>query len=276
MSAIEARRRYFRGRAFFRSQGRCLAFVLSGFAVTSVAVEEDCLKLPERERPFCWMMLSCAAIEDERRRTECFDAVVARYRGQGAVKDGVPGPLAAQRDREEAPASKRQVVPTAAAPVEAREPIPVGEAKLERRAPVVQAKPQVQGEPAPPSEHDQAPPTQFSQIEEATVERQVLAIPKRFEGQVTHVEKLLHDRQLLVVDGRLLFEATRASLGRIRPGDAVRVVRTSALLGERYSISGPRGSAVRASRLRCEAENAGTDTRRKCTVLARFRQAEAS
>ena len=271
-----------------------LGAMASALAAGTAAEERDCLELPKDEQPFCWMMQSCASIDDAERRQECFDSVIARYQGESTPGDSESAVETAQREpaepvQEPRPAaqptpivqaeSAEQADPTEderpAAPVAPALPAPQGEAAREGERPWwrrVLRKPwptrdrrAAEPERVPESE----PSVAVSDVGETTVERKVLDIPKRFTARVTDVRALLHDRQLLVLDAKLLFETERASHSRIKPGDSVKVTRTSELFGERYSIVGGSGGAVRASRLRCESDDRGPETERKCRVLAR-------
>lgn len=263
-------------------------------AAVATAEERDCLDLPEDKQPFCWLMVSCAKIDDAERRQECFDSVVARYQGEGALGDSESAVDPAPEESAEPVAKPGTEVLSApvvqASSVEQADPV-----DDERPAAPVPAVPSPQGEPVaredkrplwrrvlrrpwptrdrrvaePERVPEPVPGVAVSDVGETTVERTILNIPKRFTAQVTYVHALLHDRQLLVLDEKLLFETERASHSRISPGDSVKVTRTSELFGKRYSIVGKSGGAVRASRLRCESDERGPETMRKCMVLAR-------
>lgn len=259
-------------------------------ALTAGAADEerDCLDLPKDEQPFCWMMLSCAKIDDPERRQQCFDSVVARYEDEGTSSDSEATVETAPEEPAEPVEQPKPLAPAApvvqadpaedeppAAPAPPALPVPQvepaasgGERPWWRR---VLRKPWPTRDRADEPEQVPEPAVVVSDVGETTVERTVLNIPERFTAQVTDIHRLLHDRQLLVLDAKLLFETERASHSRIEPGDSVKVTRTSELFGERYSIVGKSGGAVRASRLRCERDDRGPDTKRKCTVLDRAR-----
>ena len=97
----------------------------------------------------------------------------------------------------------------------------------------------------------------------------VLDIPDRFVAEVRSVHALVRNRQLLILEGDLLFETDRAAQSRIDVGDEVQVVRASSLFGRRYRISGPSGASTSATRMRCELLELGADTRRKCALIER-------
>ncbi|MDE0660410.1 MAG: hypothetical protein OXI79_12255 [Gammaproteobacteria bacterium] len=253
-------------------------------ATPILADEQDCLKLPKDEQPFCLMMLSCSAIDDAERRKECFDGVIARYQGERTDSDVAQPP-------------ESQVQPTATAePAQAVEPAPAVEPAqsvepretaepVERDEPteaqsaadaverpwwrrVVRVPRLIRGRSDPPATPPQPETTAPAPtVGERSVERTVLDIPKRFTAEVTYVRKLVHDRQLVVLDDKLLFETERAAYSRLEAGDSVRVVRTSALFGERYSVAGTTGGAVKASRVQCERTDLGAENRRKCALL---------
>lgn len=178
------------------------------------------------------MVLSCSAIDDAERRDQCFRAA-AETAEAAAADDAEP----------EAPPAEQQRSP---APV-------VDEPEAAPKVPSAPAKPAAA--PAP------------SVVRREVVEQEVLDIPDRFVTEVAAVRSLVRNRQLLVLEGNLLFETDRAEQSRIEVGDEVRVTRASSLFGRRYRIIGPARAAVTATRLRCERIELGTDTRRKCALL---------
>ena len=268
-----------------RSPALALTVVLGLFAS---ADEEDCLKLPKAEQPFCLMMLSCAAIDDAERRKECYDGVIARYQGEGTHADlqsvvEEPADPAARAE----PAEPAELVepPALAEPAERVQPpalaespelaVPAAPVSREAERPwwrkVVRVprlgRARTESPPAAPEPDPAVSVPTPPEVTERSIESTVLEIPKRFSAEVTDVRKLLYDRQLIVLDGKLVFETDRASYSRLKSGDSVKVVRTSAFLGERYSIAGSSGGSVRASRLRCESTELGAENRRKCDAL---------
>ena len=74
----------------------------------------------------------------------------------------------------------------------------------------------------------------------------------------------MRDRQLVVLDGALLFEGDNAASSRISVGDEVEVVKSSSMRGRRYQIMGPSMRRFDALRIRCEARDLNVDNRRKC------------
>ena len=240
------------------------------------------------------MMLSCSAVDDPERRRECYDGVIARYQDESTDAD-----LKSVVEESTEPADPAEPAEPAE-PTEAAEPVePVAE-PAEPAEPVALAKPAEPAEPpalAEPAEpvsgeadrpwwrkvlrvprlgrgRSEPPPTapepetpKLPEFTERSVEGTVVDIPKRFTAEVTDVRKLVHDRQLIILDGKLLFETERASISRLEVGDSADIVRTSAVFGERYSIAGPSGGAVKASRVRCERTDLSAENRRKCKLL---------
>ena len=97
----------------------------------------------------------------------------------------------------------------------------------------------------------------------------VLEIPRQFSGEVTLHRTLVRDRQILVIDDKILFEGGGASAGRLEVGDQVNVrgIRRFGMFNDRYEIIGPSRGPFVAVRLRCESTDLGADSRRKCDTL---------
>lgn len=89
-------------------------------------------------------------------------------------------------------------------------------------------------------------------------------IPRRFTAEVTAYRDLVRDRQLVVLDDKLLFEGDNAASSAIRLGDEVRVVKVSSRRGRSYQITGPSRRLFTALRIRCELPDLNADNRRKC------------
>ena len=220
--------------------GRGLLFsILAAFAFAgpASAAPSHCDDVPPSERGLCRMVLSCSAIDDAERREQCFRAA-AETAEAAAADDAEPAAPPTEQERSPAPAADE---PEAASKV----------------ATAPASKPSTASESAP------AP----SVVRREVVEQEVLDIPERFVAEVAAVRSLVRNRQLLVLEGDLLFETDRAEQSRIEVGDQVRVTRASSLFGRRYRITGPARAAVTATRLRCERVELGTDTRRKCALL---------
>lgn len=223
--------------------GRGLPFfsILATFAVagSAVAAPSHCDDVPPSERGLCRMVLSCSAIDDAERREQCFRAAAETAEATAAAGDA---------DADAPPA------------VEERSPVPVVEPEAAPKVPTATA-PKDATAPAPA----EAPAPNV--VRREVVEQEVLDIPERFVAEVATVRSLVRNRQLLVLEGGLLFETDRAEQSRIEVGDQVRVTRASSLFGRRYRIIGPARAAVTGTRLRCERIELGTDTRRKCALL---------
>ena len=222
--------------------GRGLPFfsILATFAVagSAVAAPSHCDDVPPSERGLCRMVLSCSAIDDAERREQCFRAAAETAEAAAASDDASADAPPAVEERSPAPVEPEAApkVPTAKALKDATAPAPA-----EAPAPNV--------------------------VRREVVEQEVLDIPERFVAEVAAVRSLVRNRQLLVLEGDLLFETDRAEQSRIEVGDQVRVTRASSLFGRRYRIIGPARAAVTGMRLRCERIELGTDTRRKCALL---------
>lgn len=186
-----------------------------------------CDDLPEMRQALCWMVVACGALADEGRREECYRVAVDSLR------------------HDSAPAS---------------EPSPATvEVEERQREPVAPSA----GE-APAASSAVARP---SRVTAKTVMQEVLDIPRRFSAQVTAQRKLVRNRLLLVLDGKLLFETDNADTAGIDVGDEVDVVKASSLRGRSYQITGPSKRAVTGLRIRCERLDLSASNRRKCAIL---------
>lgn len=193
-----------------------------------------CDELPEARQALCWMVVACGALDDEGRRAECYRIAV-----DSLQHGGVPPAPASTADAQE------EEVPPPAPAVVRSEPRPVAPAK------------------SPPT-----PASQPSEVTTKTVLQEVLDIPKRFSAQVTAQRRLVRNRQLLVLDDKLLFETDNADSASIDVGDTVDVVKASSLRGRSYQIVGPSKRATTGLRIRCERSDLSVGNRRKCGVLA--------
>ena len=241
----QARRRLRRGRAFFRlAVGAAAgAFLAVPWIHAEPAVDENCDDVPPARQALCWMVLACGALADEQRRLECYQ-VAAQSLG-GDVVDGAE-PSAISVDARP-PASER--APAAALP------------------PAAPTPPLAPPPAAPTPRPAQPEPEVRSSIVVQRVEQEVLDIPDRFEAQVTGHRRLIRDRQLLVLDGRLLFESDNAASSGIRVGQRVDVTKASSRRGRTFQIYGPSKRAVTALRVRCERLDLSVDNSRKCALL---------
>lgn len=250
------------------------ALPLMALAGSVAAAPSHCDEVPPSERGLCRMVLSCSVIENAERREQCFRAAADAAEDKD---DGQPASVAERASTVAAPAE------AATPPTEAQEPS-AGEhggpaAPLERSAgereglatrvkePSAQESERL--DPPTQTQAEQPPPQTANTVTRETVPRTVLDIPDRFVAEVRSVHALVRNRQLLVLEGDLLFETDRAAQSRIDVGDEVQVVRASSLFGRRYRISGPSGGSTSATRMRCELLELGTDTRRKCALIER-------
>ena len=248
------------------------------------AQETACDDLPESEQTLCRMVQACGTLPDEARRQECY-RIAARTLGDEA---DAPPAVEAQ-DEADPPATpsavdaEAQARPTVAAPQESEPDADADHTQIEEQvvaappasASAVDAEAQAPPTetPSPAGEAKPMPPASaLESIVATTVERTTFAIPKRFTAEVTRHQKLVGNRQLLVLDGKLLFEGDNAATSRIKPGQQVDVVKVSSFRGRRYQITGPSKRAFMALRIRCELSELGSDNRRKCRVM--FRDAE--
>jgi len=226
-----------------------------GLAIFALAVNgqetADCDKLPPDQRPGCWMVLACAAIDDDDRRAECFRAASQRFDPGG--EEGSPVATAAP---ESTPREGLVQPPGIGQPAAPSEPV------------VVPNKPAVEtpSVASPPPARTAEPAVQ-SAVTERTVNRAVLTVPNRFSAKVTAVHSLTRDRQLVALDNKLVFEGGQASIARTKVGDAVDVVRTSAFFGRRFRMTGPSHRPFTGTRIRCERLDLSDSNRRKCEAV---------
>ena len=216
---------------------RLASIVVLALLAGSVRAEsENCEELPAARQAMCWMILSCAAIEDGTLRQECFQAAYDGFRAE--MRSPVPAP-------------RQPSIP----------PAPVAEP--EQEAAVATAV--VPRSETPEPERAQ-PAERASLVTERSVERLVYDVPDEFEAIITYHRDLVRDRQLFVLDDTLLFEGNALAEGRLRVGQQVDVTKVSSLLGDRFDVSGI-GRTVEARRIPCEQENLSRDSTKKCSVL---------
>ena len=187
------------------------------------------------------MVVACGALADEARREECYRIAA------DALQHGDSSPASAAA--------------TPAAPAEG----PAVQAKAPSPEPVVTRSEPRAAAPAQPS---QTAASQPARVTAKTVLKEVLDIPKRFTAQVTAQRRLVRNRQLLVLDDKLLFETDNADTASIDVGETVDVVKVSSLRGRSYQIAGPSKRATTGLRIRCERSDLSVGNRRKCGVLA--------
>ncbi|MCY3813415.1 MAG: hypothetical protein OXH15_16595 [Gammaproteobacteria bacterium] len=228
--------------------GSCVVLAsLVAAADEGAANPESCENLPEAQRPLCLMVQACATLADVAQRQECYNAAAERYAE------------AQPRDRDQA------VVPEDAPPAIAETREVPGEREVVTSGPSPRAT-RASTEASGGGER----------IGTLTRVRRLFAgpsaargpeIPRRFTAEVTAHRKLVRDRQLLVLDDKLLFEGDNASSSAIGLGDVVKVVKASSFRGRKYQITGPTRRSFEALRIRCERTDLGTDNRRKCNGM---------
>ena len=254
------------------------ALPLLALAGSVSAEPSHCDEVPPSERGLCRMVLSCSVIENAERREQCFraaaDAAEDNDDAQAASAAERAATVAAQAD-EATPAHEAHEAPT-------QEPLAGEGLATGLNEPSAGEREELAPRSKEPSagvreglatrserEAEQPSPPTANTVTRETVPRTVLDIPDRFVAEVRSVHALVRNRQLLVLEGDLLFETDRAAQSRIDVGDEVQVVRASSLFGRRYRISGPSGASTSATRMRCELLELGTDTRRKCALIER-------
>lgn len=214
------------------------------------------------------MVVACGAMESQERREECFR--VAAETLQAPEGESAPAVESTQTPIEEDRTPEATTAPAAIPTVteDAVEPAASEEAPKRRRWFRWRKRPKaVEEAQEVVEEPPQAAPT--SAIVTETVAREVLTIPRRFSATVTAHTALVRDRQLLVLDDKLLFEADNRRSAAIVEGARVDVVKASSMRGRSFQIVGPSKRAVSALRIRCEDSDLTRETRRKCALLDR-------
>ena len=251
---INARGRRGRLRAFFLGIGALAALpALSG---DGAEADVNCDSLPEAQRPMCLMVQACATLADERSRRECFDAAAERFTESEpsqpqqpiAVEDREPEPDAA----EQPPSQMRTVAES------------VEEPRIVESVPGTVGPERSAGAKSDPDRERVGTLGAVRRLFSRSSAPAGPEIPKRFTAEVTAHRDLVRDRQLVVLDDKLLFEGDNAASSAIKVGDEVNVVKASSLRGRRYQISGPSKRRFDALRIRCERTDLNVDNRRKC------------
>lgn len=237
-----ARSRFGRLRAFFFRSGVAFAS-LAAAANEGAVTSESCDSLPQSQRALCLMVQACATLADVAQRQECYNAAAARY---------------AEADPRDAEQSS--------APADRPAPAKVVETPQEREAATVRPEPPLTAEGTRRQATGERTGT-LTRVRRLFADQSAARgpeIPRRFTAEVTAHRELVRDRQLLVLDDKLLFEGDNASSSAIRLGDEVKVVKASSFRGRKYQITGPTRRSFEALRIRCERTDLGTDNRRKC------------
>lgn len=200
------------------------------------------------------MLQSCALLDGER-RSECLR--LAKELEDMLAKDAQKPAEATPVDGPDEPAA---VESTLVAP-----PSPKAQERTERQAEDAATEVATPDRDGVEVASDRKP----ERVSETTVERKVLSIPKQFVGDVTAHRRLVRNKQLIAVDGQLLFEGDVAMESNLSPGDSVEVRKMSSTFGERYRILGPSKRAVRARRILCERVDVSRKTRQRCAMLGK-------
>ena len=206
------------------------------------------------------MVQACATLPDAGRRQECFAAAADRLTG--------PEPASVELERVEP-------VPMEPVDVDSVRPVPIQREVVETAATQDREATESLGQQTasePPAVD--AKPSRIRQgmrtlggvrrLFARRSETQEDEIPRRFTAEVTAYRDLVRDRQLVVLDDKLLFEGDNAASSAIRVGDEVRVVKVSSRRGRSYQITGPSRRYFTALRIRCEFADLSADNRRKC------------
>lgn len=245
-----ARYRRCRYRALFSG----LFAVLLAFAAYGEEPLADCHSQPESQKPLCLMVQACSVIDDEARRRECYRIAV-----ESLADVEIPGSPPSVAEAVEAPAAERQPVGDAS----------TSEAPASGKRDLVDGGSDNDGEQRSSSTQEVAERTStltaigrlFTRSRQPDPGDE---IPKRFIATVTVHRDLVRDRQLIVLDDKLLFEGDNAASSHIKVGDEVDVVKMSISRGRRYQIIGPSRRAFSALRIRCERQDLSVANRRKC------------
>lgn len=246
---------------------RALFCALPAFALAANAQGQgagDCDSLPESRRALCVMVQACTTLADEERRLECLRVAAESLVGAEdlAVKPesdgGAPTVVAEAEQAEQAEGATSEATASAGPEQPATAAVPAVEASDAGGGSATAAEGEA---PTQPSRTRRALRELFSAPPPAP---DAPVVPKRFAAEVTAHRDLVRDRQLLVLDGLLLFEGDRAASSRISVGDLVQVVKSSSMRGRRYQITGPSKRRFDALRIRCEERDLNADNRRKC------------
>lgn len=219
------------------------------FGSLALAAPGRCDDVTEGERPLCLMVQACAMLADAGKRQECFAAAADRF--TGSERDQPSQPIRVDHRQPDLPSQMRTAVES------------LEEPRITDSVPETVTRERSAGAEVVP---DRTAGTldEVRRLFSRSSAPVGGAIPRRFTAQVTAHRDLVRDRQLLVLDGELLFEGDNAASSAIQVGDEVSVVKASSLRGRRYQISGPSKRRFDALRIRCERTDLNADNRRKC------------
>ena len=219
-----------------------LLFVMTGAVY---ADEQSCGELSGDERTLCDLMARCNAIDDSSRRWSCL-------RAASRLRDSLSDTASIPSGTESAgPELETSTIFSETASK------PSGESRPEK--PVIK---EVESETAASKEED------LPAVETRQILVDVFDIPPTFMGKVSGVRRLVRDRQLIAVNGNLLFEGDVANSSAVLEGDVIEVARLSSLFkSERFRLIPRSKRAIMARRLRCESPELLAETRSKCGLL---------
>lgn len=216
------------------------------FISVPVSAAESCNEMEGDERTVCDLMARCNAIDDSSRRWSCLRAAT-RLRDSLADTDS-----SATDGKSGGPALETSLVFS------------------ERDLKTSETSP-----PAAPSTKDEiqesTSPTKkrVPKVETRQIMVDVFDIPPTFEGKVSAVRRLVRDRQLIAVNGNLLFEGDVANSSAVLKGDVIEVTRLSTVFrSDRFRLVPRSKRPIMARRLRCESHELLAETRRKCGLLS--------
>ncbi len=215
-------------------------FLLTGSAY---AEEQSCGELSGDERTLCDLMARCNAIDDSSRRWSCL-------RAASRLRDSLGDPVS-DASRTDEPKLDTSLIRLETAPKSTRNSSPTKPVKKEEDS-----------EPAVSNAED------LPAVEKRQILVDVFDIPPRFVGKVSGVRRLVRDRQLIAVNGNLLFEGDVANSSAVLEGDVIEVARLSSLFrSERFRLIPRSKRAIMARRLQCESPELLAETRSKCGLL---------
>lgn len=213
------------------------------------ADEQSCGELLGDERTLCDLMARCNAIDDNSRRWSCL-------RAASRLRDSLT-------DTESIPSSSNSVDP------DLETSLIFSESASKSKK---QSVPQKPATPVSKEEVSEAATTneeELPSVEKRQILVDVFDIPPTFVGKVSAVRRLVRDRQLIAVNGNLLFEGDVANSSAVLEGDVITVARLSSLFkSDRFRLIPRSKRAIMARRLRCESPELLAETRGKCGLLS--------
>lgn len=255
---------------------RWLFLLFMGFTSGLLRAEIlDCERLSDSQRKLCEELARCSIIDSAAKRTNCVSGVLQTGARLAPDQARRPALRAAQPQAEEPLASPVQPAP--AKPV-ASTAIPVKRTPAEqvistvipvKRAPAKSiASSVILDEPVPSTARPVESGLLSKLLTRKTNRPTALVgeeIPRLFYATVLKVRTLVRNRQLVLLDSKLLFEGAGPAF---KIGDNVKVEKQGRF-GNRYIIGRSKGRQLEFKHLRCERRQGelGENTRRKCKML---------